>query len=255
MPGYSTDQYHGVIAEIVTVAGHNDEPIDAYFARPDGAGPFPGVVLVHHAPGWDEFYRETAWRFADRGYAAICPNLYQRAGHGEPTAVAARVRESGGVPDDQVVGDLAAAAEYLRAQPSANGKVGVLGSCSGGRHAFLAAARTKDFDAVVDCWGGRVVASPEDLTPNQPVAALDYTADLSVPLLGLFGEEDRSPTEEQVAIHEAELKRLGKDYEFHNYAGAGHGFFYWQSPAYRQEQAMDAWRNIWGFFGKHLANA
>ena len=59
---------------------------------------------------------------------------------------------------------------------------------------------------------------------------------------------------EQVAIHEAELKRLGKDYEFHIYPDAGHGFFYHQRPAmYRPEQAVDGWSKVFAFFERHLA--
>ena len=44
----------------------------------------------------------------------------------------------------------------------------------------------------------------------------------------------------------------GKNYEFYRYDGAGHGFFYWDRPLYRVEQAMDGWDKVWTFFGKHL---
>ncbi|MEX1022845.1 MAG: dienelactone hydrolase family protein [Dehalococcoidia bacterium] len=254
---YTTDQYEGLLAETVTIAGHGGDPVRAYFARPLGEGPFPSVVLIHHAPGWDQWYKETTVRFARRGYAAICPNLYERLGHGAAEDVGAMVRNAGGVPDDQVVGDLEASTRYVRALPYTTDRVGVFGSCSGGRHAYLVACRTKTpegrVDAVVDLWGGGVVMRPEDLTEKRPVAPIDYTADLDVPLLGIFGNDDGSPSPEQVDTHEAELKRQGKDYEFHRYDGAGHGFFYQERPNYRQEQAVDAWRKVWAFLGKHLA--
>ena len=99
---------------------------------------------------------------------------------------------------------------YLRSLPYVSGKIGVFGTCSGGRQAFLAGCRLKGFDAVIDCWGGRVVQSKEELTPSQPVAPIDYTKDLSCPILGLFGNEDKAPTPEQVNTHEAELKKHGK---------------------------------------------
>ena len=92
-----------------------------------------------------------------------------------------------------------------------------------------------------------------ELTPEQPVAPIDYTEDLSCPLLGLFGEDDDSPTPEQVATHERELKKYGKDYEFHMYPNAGHGFFYYHRPSYRQEQALDGWARIFAFFEQHLS--
>lgn len=248
-----TDQYEGMLAETVTMHGHNGDVINAYFARPLGPGPYPAVVLAHHMPGWDEWYREATRKFAYHGYLALSPNLYARAGHGTPEDVAAKVRAERGIPDDQAVGDLAGAMHYLRGLPVANGKVAAFGTCSGGRHVYLAACRAPGFDAVLDLWGGRVVMGPDDLTDKQPVAPIDYTADLNCPLLGLFGEEDRSPSPEQVAIHEAELKRLGKHYEFTMYPGAGHGFFYHDRPAYRQEQAVDGWRKVWAFLAKHLA--
>jgi carboxymethylenebutenolidase len=244
--------YEGMLAETVTVRGANGDTINAYFARPLGGGPFPGMVVVHHVPGWDEWYREATRRFAHHGYAALCPNLYSRDGHGTPEDVAAKVRAAGGVPDAQVMGDLEGALGYLRSLPYLNGKVGVFGTCSGGRHAFLAACRVKGFDAAVDCWGGRVVMSKEDLTAKQPVAPIDYTKDLSCPLLGLFGEEDRSPSPEQVAQHEQELKKHGKTYEFHMYPSAGHGFFYYDRPAYRQQQAVDGWQKIFAFLQTYL---
>lgn len=95
--------------------------------------------------------------------------------------------------------------------------------------------------------------SEADLSPNQPVSPLEYTRGLNCPLPGLFGEEDTSPTPEQVARHEQELKRLGKNYEFHMYPGAGHGFFYHNRPNYRQAQAVDGWNKVFAFLGKNLA--
>jgi carboxymethylenebutenolidase len=248
-----TDMYEGMLAETITLHGANGDVINGYFARPLGPGPYPAVVLAHHMPGWDEWYREATRKFAHHGYLALSPNLYARAGHGTPEDVAAKVRADRGIPDDQAVGDLAGAMHYLRSLPYCNGKVGAFGTCSGGRHVFLAACRAPGFDAVVDCWGGRVVMTPEELTDKQPVAPLDYTADLPCPILGLFGEEDRSPTPEHVAILEAELKRLGKTYDFTMYPNAGHGFFYHDRPAYRQEQAVDGWRRIFAFLAVHLA--
>ena len=251
---YETNMYEGMLAETISVRGHNGDTINSYFARPLGDGPFPGVVLIHHMPGWDEWYREATRRFAHHGYAAISPNLYFRSGHGTPDDVAAKVRGDGGIPDDQAVSDVEGAMRYLRSLSYSGGKVGVIGTCSGGRLTFLTACRVQGFDAAVDCWGGRVVMSKEELTPKQTVAPIDYTRDLSCPLLGLFGEEDESPSPEQVEMHEQELKKYDKSYEFHMYPDAGHGFFYYHRPNYRQEQAVDGWEKVFAFFERHLAN-
>lgn len=250
---YTTDQYEGMIAQTVAVQAHNGEYINTYAAQPVGPGPFPGMVLIHHFPGWDEWYKEATRKMAYHGYLAICPDLYHRVGHGSPQDVAATVRGQGGVPDAQVVGDIAGCIDWLKAQPECNGKVGVMGTCSGGRHTFLAACQLDSIDAAADLWGGRVVMAPDDLTPNFPVAPIDLTKDLRCPLLGLFGNEDRAPTAEQVDQHEAALKEHGKEYEFHRYEGAGHGFFYHHTPNYRQEAAVDGWNKLFAFFEKHLA--
>jgi len=249
---YQTNMYEGMLAETVTMQGANGDTINAYFARPLGAGPFPGMVLLHHLPGWDEWYREATRRFAHHGYLTISPNLYSREGHGTPEDVAAKVRAAGGVPDDQVVGDAEGARRFLDALPYSTGKIGIFGTCSGGRQATLVACRTTGFDAAIDCWGGRVVMSKEELNPKNPVAPIDYTANLSCPILGLFGNDDQAPSPPQVDQHEAELKKHGKTYEFYRYDGAGHGFFYYDRGAYRQEQAVDGWKKVWAFLEKHL---
>ena len=249
---YTTDQYEGLLAETITFPGFGGELINAYFARPLGPGPFPGMLVIHHMPGWDEWYRETTLKFARHGFATLSPNLYFREGHGTPEDVAAKARAAGGVSDEQVLGDLDGALRILRSLPYLNGKVGSFGTCSGGRHAYLAACRIKGFDAVVDCWGGRVVMAQGDLTPKQPVAPLDFTSDLSCPVLGLFGDDDHSPTPADVDLHEAELKKHAKTYEFHRYPNAGHGFFYYNRPSYRQEQAVDGWQKIFAFLERTL---
>src|SRR5919202_4089579 len=126
---YQTNEGTTITAGIITFKGGNGDEIHSYLARPTGGGPYPGVVLIHHLPGWDESYQEFARRFANHGYTAICPDLYCRVGHGTPDDVAARVRAQGGVPDEQVVGDATAAMRHLRSLPISNGKVGIIGSC------------------------------------------------------------------------------------------------------------------------------
>ena len=162
------------------------------------------------------------------------------------------MRADGGIADSQMVGDTAAAVAWMRAQPENNGKVGLFGSCSGGRHAVIYASQRKDVDACVDLWGGRVVMGKEELNAKTPVAPIDMIKDLSCPLLGLFGNEDRSPSPEQVNLHEAELKKHGKNYEFHRYDKAGHAFFNYARVAYRAEQAADGWAKVFAFYKKHL---
>ena len=117
---------------------------------------------------------------------------------------------------------------------------------------FIYACQKQDIDACVELWGGRVVMPAADLNEKTPTAPIDMTAGLSCPLLGIFGNEDRAPSPEQVDEHEAELKKHGKDCEFHRYDDAGHGFFYYHRPMYRVEQAQDGWAKVFAFFAKQL---
>jgi carboxymethylenebutenolidase len=250
---FRTDQPLGLSTEVTTFSGGNNDTIHAYVARPTTPGPHPGIVAVHHAPGWDEFSMEFSDRLARHGYLVIMPDLYCRYGHGTPPEVAARVRADGGADDASVVGDCAAALDWLRAQPDYSGKAGIIGPCSGGRQSVLAASQVPGFDAVVDLWGGGLVPAPDaEPNPKKPVAGIELTESLNAPLLGIFGNEDHNPTPEQVDQHEAELKKYGKDYEFHRYDGAGHGFFYYDRPPYRQQQAMEAWEIVFRFFAEKL---
>jgi carboxymethylenebutenolidase len=246
--------YTGLIGETISMRGHNGDAIEAYQARPLGLASMPGVVVIHHMPGWDPWTFEVARKLAQNGYAAVAPHLFSRFGPGGWDDLAAAARSAGGVPDAQVVGDVGAAAQLLRDQPWSNGRVGVIGFCSGGRQAYMVACKL-ELDGAVDCWGGRVIAKPEELTANQPVSVIDMTPEMRCPLLGIFGNDDASPDPEQVNRTEEVLRSLGKSYEFHRYDGAGHGFFASERPAYRPEQAVDGWQKVFAFFERTLQSA
>jgi len=239
-------------AETVTITGHGGDEIEAYFARPTSPGPHPGVVVIHHMPGYDRSTKEIVRTFAAYGYAALCPNLFHRYAPGARSSdAAAAARDAGGVPDEQCIGDVGGAADFLRALPASNGRVGVIGYCSGGRQAYIVAC-SLELDAAVDCYGGRVVAAPEDLTPAHPVAPIDLTPGLTCPLLGLFGAQDTNPSPEQTAKIETALQANGKTYEFHTFENAGHAFFSVDRPNYNLEASREGWKLIWDFFGRHL---
>ena len=244
--------YQSMFAETVHLNGHKGDKIDAYMARPLGAGPYPGVVVIHHMPGWDDAHKEIARRFAHHGYAAIVPNLHYREGKATLEENSASVRAAGGQPDDRAKGDVQGAIDYLRTLPYTGSKVGVIGYCSGGRLAYLAACTLQGIDAVIACYGGGVVAKPEELTPRQPVSPLDLTENLTCPLLGFFGVEDKRPSPADAVQTEAALKRFGKTYEFHHYENAGHGFFAVDRPQYRVHAAVDGWKKVFAWYDKYL---
>ena len=241
-----------LLAETIMITGNNGDEVEAYSARALDEAPRGGVVVIHHMPGYDAQTKEIARNFAAHGYNAVVPNLYWREAPGaSPDDAAATARANGGVPDDRLVGDVAGATAYLKGLGNSNGKVGVIGYCSGGRQSFLAAV-SLDLDAAVDCYGAFIVGEIPDGMPLKVTPIVDKTPSLSCPLLGLFGEEDSYPSPAQVAELEEALKANGKTYEFHSYPNTGHSFFSVNRPAYRVEAANDGWERIETFFGTYL---
>jgi carboxymethylenebutenolidase len=240
-------------AETVRIEGAGGDEVEAYLAVPLDEQPRGGVVVIHHMPGYDQGTLEITRRFSAQGYPAICPNLYTREAPGaDPDDAAAAARAAGGVPDERLVGDVAGAAAHLRALRSSNGKVGTIGYCSGGRQSFLAAV-SLDIDAAVDCYGAFVVGTPPEGYPLQVRPLADRVPDLRAPLLGLFGNEDKYPSPEDVDELDRLLTEAGKEHEFHRYDDAGHAFFATDRPSYRPAAAKDGWQRIWAFYGTHLA--
>ena len=236
------------------IVGAGGDSIEAYLARPEdepGSAGRGGVVVIHHMPGYDRATKEMVRRFAELGYDAVCPNLYHREAPGaDPDDAAATVRAQGGVPDDRLVGDVAGAAAYLRGLDTSNGKIGVIGHCSGGRQTVLSACNL-DVDAAVDCYGAFVTGTPPEGFPMKG-NLVDQLPGLRCPLLGLFGNEDSYPSPEQVDELEEILRANGKTYEFHRYDDAGHAFFAVDRPSYRVAAANDGWERIAAFFNTYL---
>jgi carboxymethylenebutenolidase len=240
-------------AETIRITSGDGTEIEAYSARALDDAPRGGVVVIHHMPGYDDGTKEIARRFAAEGYNAVVPNLYWRVAPGaSPDDAAAVSRAQGGVPDEQLVNDVAGAASYLKGLPNANGKVGTIGYCSGGRQSFLAGV-SLDIDAAVDCYGAFVAGTLPDGFPLKIGPIVDKTPSLSCPLLGLFGADDQYPSPADVAELEEALKAAGKTYEFHSYEGTGHSFFSVDRPAYRPESAKDGWARIFAFYGRYLS--
>ena len=241
-------------ARTVRIYGNDGDEVEAYLARPDGDAPRGGVVVIHHLPGYDRATKEITRRFAELGYDAICPNLYSREAPGAaPDDAAATARAKGGVPDRRLIGDVGGAAAHLRGLPTSNGKVGVIGYCSGGRQSVLAACHL-DLDAAVDCYGALVVGSPPEGFPLQVANLVDQLPNLRAPLLGLFGKQDSYPSPDQVAQLDEILTAQHKPHEFHSYDDAGHAFFAVDRPAYRVAAANDGWQRIATFYGTHLGS-
>lgn len=228
--------------ERVSVDG---ETMNVYVSVPDGKGPFPAIVVIQHQGGVDEFIEEMTDRVARAGYVSAAPDLYHRDGpdcHDDGPTRRARLRD---VP---LIKDVDATVDFLQRHPGVDGaRLGIVGFCMGGRVAYLMAAANPAFKAAADYYGGNIMVPWGDgPTP------FDRTAEISCPLIGLFGEEDGNPSPADMKKLDAELTRLGKPHEFYAYPGANHAFMNRRGARYHAEADRASWPKTLAFFEKHL---
>ncbi len=213
------------------------ETVEGFLARPEGAGPFPGVVVIHEWWGLNEQIKDMAARLAENGYVALAVDLYR----GRVAAEREEAHElSRGLPEDRALRDLKAAVAYLRSRRDVRGeRIGSIGWCMGGGYSLALALNQPDLAAAV-IYYGRLVTEAESLKP------------LQAPVLGFFGEDDRGIPVSSVREFEAQAQALGKSVAVHVYPGAGHAFANETRPSYRAEAARDAWEKTLQFFREKL---
>ncbi|MDO1560154.1 dienelactone hydrolase family protein [Brevundimonas sp. 2R-24] len=225
--------------------------LPAYVARPQGSGPFPVVIVVNEIFGLHAYIQDVCRRLARQGYAAMAPGYFARSGDPsrltEFEPILAMVRAA---RHPQVMGDTAAALDWLRAQPWADAdRAGITGFCWGGTVVWMAVA-----DLPFRCgaaWYGRLVGG-ENAEPDR-----DYPADaagrLRGPVLGLYAENDRGIPLESVETMRAALSAAGKaDSEIIVYPGAQHGFHADYRATYDRAAAEDAWSRMLALFEREL---
>ena len=216
-----------------------------HLSLPDGAGPFPGIVIIHNQGGINDILHLPA-ELASAGYAAVAPDMYYRDGidcrDPAPTR-RARLR------DASVITDVNATVDFFKGQQGVDGaRLGILGFCMGGRVTYLMAAANPSFKAAVMYYGGGIFRSWGD-----GPSPFRRTPEIHCPIMGHFGEEDENPSPEDVQKFAAELTAHGKVHEFHSYTGSGHAFMNKSRDTYRQHAADLSWPRTIEFFTKHLA--
>ncbi|MDA8094049.1 MAG: dienelactone hydrolase family protein [Betaproteobacteria bacterium] len=226
----------------VCVDGQN---MALYVAHPEGAGPFPGLVVIQHASGVDEFVRAMADQLAEAGYVAAAPDLYHR--QAEPRAPLERMAQ---LKDAEVIADVNATVEALRADRRVQHEhIGVVGFCMGGRIAYMMAACNRHLKAAVVYYGGNTMRPWGEGIPSP----FERTEDIGCPVLFHCGEEDTNPSPADCARLEAELSRLGKPHEFFAYPRAGHAFMnFMNAERYRETAAKVSWLRTLEFLSRHL---
>jgi carboxymethylenebutenolidase len=219
-------------------------PMGAYLARPDGAGPFPGVVVAMELFGVTAHVREVCDRLAGQGYLALAPDLYHRTAPDAELAEDGPGRERGfeqlnQMSRPQALADVRAAIEFLRAQGS--GSVGIVGLSVGGHVAYLAASEF-DLAAVVVVYGGWIPTT--DIPLSRPEPTLSLTPGITGEVLVLVGEDDHVVPPEQRSAIAGALEEAGVRHALVEYPGVGHGFLSERRESFDEAAAQDAWDRI-----------
>jgi carboxymethylenebutenolidase len=224
--------------------------IPAYDARPEKAGKYPIIVVISGFTGNSDQNKDVVRRFAQAGFYAIAPELYQREGGMQGKNFQEMGQISGKVTRAQYLGDIGAAADYAKQQPWARAdRLGVTGFCGGGGLTLHFAAEYPGVAAAAP-WYGHLKRTFSD-APG--VDAFSLADKIKAPVLGFYGEADQGIPVDDVKRFEAELKKRGVPAEFILYPGAPHAFFSDDRPqVYKKEASEDAWKRCVAFFDKYL---
>ncbi len=250
-----------VMAQVITtptdglVAGEVKVPtadgdIPAYRAMPDGAGPFPTMVVIEEIFGVHEYIKDICRRYAKLGYFAVAPELFARQGdplHADVKTIITDIVPK--VPDAQAMSDLDATIAYAASTGKVDtARIGATGFCWGGRMIWLYARHDPKLKAAVAFYGilGGKASPPSAIKPTNP---LDFGHDVTVPVLGLYGGHDDNIPPDLITDMQAELK--GTQSQIVVYPDAPHGFFADYRPSYRPEPAKDAWGKAQAWFKAH----
>ena len=225
--------------ELDTPAG----PIDALVDVPEGQGPWPGVVVVHDAIGYQPDKEAVSARVAAAGYLTITPNLYARGGRARCIT---KVMRAALTKQGPAIEDILAARDYLRDRPDSTGVVGIAGFCMGGQFALILSP--KGFAASAPFYG-------TPLPKN-----LEETLSGACPIVASFGARDPIGRGAPAKLNKA-VAAQGIAADVKVYPNAGHSFAN-QLPAqalmrvtgfgYNEAVAEDAWTRVFDFFETHL---
>jgi len=217
-----------------------------HLSAPAGTGPFPALVVMQHQGGVDEFIQKITERLAQAGYVAAAPDLYHRDGPDCKDDIVTRRSRLG---DRRIINDIAATVDYLQGQGSvANGRIGIIGFCMGGRLALLGAATHPVFKTAVAFYPGNAFRAWGRDLPSP----FERVGEIHCPIQGHFGADDANPSPEDMAKLDAELTKFGKAHEFYSYSNAGHAFMDDTKESYRRHADEASWPRTLEFLKRHL---
>jgi carboxymethylenebutenolidase len=235
------------VSDVIVPGAVSAPGLRAHLAVPAGAGPWPGVVVLHEAFGLTDDVRAQADHLAAQGYLAVAPDLFTRGGVRCLRATFAASLSGEGAAFD----DIEATRLWLAARPDCTGRTGVIGFCLGGGFALVAAAR--GFDVAAANYGRLPRGAPDLLRGACPVVAS-------------YGGRDAT-LRGTAARLDGLLTDLGVEHDVKEYPDAGHSFLNRETGVlagvmrvtgiggYHEPSAADAWTRILGYLDRHLRAA
>ncbi len=210
--------------------------MESFLVKPEGMGPFPGLVVIHEIFGLNDNIRGIANRFAEEGYAALAVDLFSNRNR-----VLCMMQLIHGMMirplNNAVVAELQSSIAFLQRQPGVDrDRIGAVGFCMGGGYALQLAVTAKGMKASSAFYG----AAPK------PLEAFVQ----SCPIIGSYPEKDFSA--EGARELDAVLEKYNIPHDIKFYENTQHSFFNQQRTPFEVEASKDAWRRMLSFFGEHL---
>jgi carboxymethylenebutenolidase len=203
---------------------------------------FPAVIMIHENKGLNDNIKNMANLLARNGYVVLAVDLFK----GEVTTDRNRSSElTQYVRDNQDIAtaNLKSAVKYVSSLPNVNAEEIVsLGWCFGGAQSLQLALNSQDHPlAATIIYYGRLV------TDNATLANIKW------PVLGIFGDQDRSIPVDTVKAFESALNSIGIPNEIYIYKGVGHAFANPSGENYAPKETQDAWQKTLSFLEKHVS--
>ncbi len=218
--------------------------INTWVVYPERKDKAPVILIIHEIFGLSDWIRAVGDQFAKEGYIAVVPDLISGKGPGGGGTDSAKSRDDvvkliRGLTPEETVARLNAVREYAIHLPSANGRCATVGFCWGGGNSFLYATAQPDLSAAVVYYG----VSPDT----------EALKNIKAPVFGNYGGDD-SRVNATIDDAAAEMKKLGKVYEYQIYEGAGHGFLRQQTgrDGANMKATEKAWPATLAFLKKYL---